>query len=253
MTRLHAVLAGLAAVAGSVLAAVGYLATNRWFGAGDLSCMILWSLPLGVLVFGAVLILRPRLTRLGYAWHYSILLPLGAALGIAWGVAAALILGGWIFAFSFPVFICWLVGGLSGGVAAAWTHVPRTWPLALALLALVALGDMRLNAYAQAPPPRLRVFVKANATPDEVRRVWEEVLGRPHPSGRGHDLRDGITGVGVTGYEDGSPILTVSLQKRIGSAYKESLLSSIRSSPLVARVEILPDEEPATMRRSVEY
>jgi hypothetical protein len=254
VTWLKAAIAGLVAVAGAVLAAVGYLATNKWFGSSDLRGMVFWSIPLGVMVFGVVFLLRQALTRFAYGWQYMALVPLGALLGIGWGVAAAFILGGWIFAFSFPVFFCWLAGGLTGGVVAAWACAPRTWPLALALLALIGVGNVRLNSSAQAPPPRLRVYVKPHASRDEVQRVWDEVLGYPRPSGQGgHSLRAGIRSVGIIGYEDGSPVFTVSLPKRMGSTARESLLAFLRSSPLVVRVEIVPDDEPATIRPSVEY
>ncbi len=44
---------------------------------------------------------------------------IGVLTGVLWTFAAALILGGWIGAFSFPVLYCWAIGGLLGGLVAA--------------------------------------------------------------------------------------------------------------------------------------
>jgi hypothetical protein len=50
MTRWPALLGSVIAWLASIVAAVSYLATNNWFGAGDLYGMAFWSLPLAVLV-----------------------------------------------------------------------------------------------------------------------------------------------------------------------------------------------------------
>jgi hypothetical protein len=141
---------------------------------------------------------------------------------------------------SFPVLFCWVFGGVLAGIAAAWINHPRSWPTGLLLvgIALAALG--RLNAYAQAPEPQMRVVVKPGATSDEVQRVWNEVLG--HPTGRGNEhymLRE-FSSVSAGGYEGESAILRVAIRKSTNQRQRDSLVALIRRSPLVVRIDTVP-------------
>ena len=253
MNRNSAVLGGVVAIVGAVGAAVVYLASNAWFGAGDLPAMIFWSLPLGIIIAVTVGVLSRRLAIARTRWHYVAFVPIGAILGFVWTIAAAFILGGWIGAFSFPVLFCWIFGGVSGGIAAAWINHPRSWPtgLLLAGIALAALG--RLNAYAQAPEPQVRVFVKPGATSDEVQHVWNEVLG--HPTGRQneHYMLPELSSVSASGYEGESAILTVAIRKSTSQRQLDSLVALIRRSPLVVRVDTVPARDTSSVRSSVSY
>jgi lysylphosphatidylglycerol synthetase-like protein (DUF2156 family) len=253
LNRNSALLAGVVAVVGALLAAAAYLATNAWFGAGDLPAMIFWSLPLGLMIAATLSVLSRRLARTRTRWHYVALVPIGATIGFSWTIAAAFILGGWIGAFSFPVLFCWVFGGVLGGIAAAWINQPRSWPtgLLLAVFALAALG--RLNVYAQAPEPRVRVILKPGATSAEVQRVWNEVLG--HPIGRGdeHYMLPELSSVSASGYDGKSAVLTVAIRKSTSQRQRDSLVALIRSSPLVVRVANVPARDTSGVRSSVSY
>lgn len=237
MNRNSSLLAGVVAVAGAVAAAAAYLSFNGWFGARDLPAMIVWSLPLGMMTAVTVRVLSRRLAGAKALWHYVALAPVGVVLGVAWTFIVAFVMGGWIGTFSFPVLLCWVFGGASAGIAAAWINHPRSWPTGLLVggIALVALG--RLNAYAQAPEPQVRVVVKPGATSDELQRVWNEVLG--HPTGRGaeHSMLPELAYVSASGYEGGSAILTIALRKTTSQRERDSLIALIRRSPLVLRVD----------------
>ena len=242
-------IAAVGAYTGSVLAAVAYLASNGWFGANDLPAMFVYSLPLAVLVYVAGILLDGR--RMG--WRYAGALVIGPLLGFLVYVGVALVLGGWIMAFSFPVLFCWIFGGLFGLTLAAWMPQPRTWPVALSLTVLAVFALLRLNAYARAPEPRIALYLKPHASPDEIQLVWEHVIGRPSETGQGFDLLEGISGAGVSGYAGEQPILTVSFWKRTSQHTRDSLTALIRQSPLVERVVIVRSSDTTGVRTSVSY
>ncbi len=253
MKRSPTWLAGVISVLGAFSAAVLYLAANAWFGAGDLFAMFLWSLPLGLIVAVTAGFLVPRLS-LGHAvTRYALLLPLGGLLGFLWTAVAAVLLGGWIGAFSFPVLFCWVAGGLLGGIAAAWLPRPQTWPAALALSVAVGGGLVPFNAYARAPEPWVRVVVKPGATPDEVDRVWTEVLERPGARPSEHAMLPGISSIAASGGDGASAVLTVSFRKSLSQSDRDSLIALIGRSPLVSRVERVPGDDTSGVHISTSY
>lgn len=244
---------GLGALLGSVGGATWYLAGNNWFGAGDLPAMLVWSAPLALLDALLVGSAARRLEGSSGWLRYGVLVPLGATVGVLWSIAAALLLGPWIGAFSFPVLFCWLAGGALGGIGAAAAANTRTWPVAVTLAAAVVLALGQLNAYARAPAPRVRVVVRPDATPDEVQKVWTHVLGRPTGRGDEHYMLDGLQSVAAIGEEGKSAVLEVSFRKGLSREERDSLVALIRRSPLVARVDSVPSAEPARVRVSSDY
>ncbi len=236
-----------------MLAAIAYLASNRWFGAGDLSAMAVWSLPLGAIAALVSLPLGSTPKNRRALLRYLLPLVGGPLVGISWTYFAALLLGGWIGAFSFPVLFCWVFAATCGLTLAAWLPQRSTWPWAATLLAvsIVALG--RANAYASAPEPRVTLYLKPGATPDEVQQVWETVVGRPSSTGQGHDLLPGISGVGASGYLGDQAMLTVSFWKGTRKTSRDSVIALILQSPLVQRIEPVPETDTSGVRTSVSY
>lgn len=244
---------GVVAVLGSLLAGAAYLAANDWFGAGDLAALLVWSLPLGVLVAVSMhpLVKRAPAQR---GWKaYSMSVVVGAGVGFAWSIAAALALGPWIGAFSLPVQVCWMAGGTAAGIATGWLGSPGSGRTALALGALLVVAVARVHAHALAPEPTVRVLVRPGASPDEVSRVWSTVLGRltgreGHPEE--HALLAEIAGVSASGYVGDTAILTVTFWKGIRDRQRDSVIALIGESPLVARVDTL-SAKTTRGRRSV--
>lgn len=214
--------------------------------------MVLYSLPLAGLVY---LLARSSWfqQRLAPSPRYLVAAVAGAGLGLLWALAAAILTLGWLAAFSFPVLICWMFGGVAGLVLGAWRERPSTWPIAAALLLLASLGAAQQFHYAQTPPPSAVLYLKPSATDEEVQRVWEEVVGVPHPSGQGHNLKEGISSVGVSGYEGDQALLTVTFWKSTSQARREQLLKEVAASPLVQRIEPVDPAEYQGIRRSVEH
>lgn len=87
---------------------------------------------------------------------------------------------------------------------------------------------------------RVRVVIEPNATPDEVHRVWSEVLGKPTAGTADRQLRDGIASVKAADGEGGSAVLIVQFSRGMTRRKRDSLVAQIRSSPLVARVDADP-------------
>jgi len=246
-------LVGGVTLSAAVGIALAYLAANHWFGSGDLTAMVAWSVPLAM----AVAVLTARLTRsLGAAGtlrYYIVLVPVGALSGWLWALCAAVILGGWIGAFSFPVLFCWVGAGVMGGVTAACLARPQSWPVSVVLVLGLAFGLAQLNADARAPEPRIRVVVKAGATQDEVEQVWTDVLGRRTGRGKEHYLLPSLSSVAASGVEGKSTVLTVSFWKSTRTTERDRVIAEIRRSPLVQRVDIVPLSDSSGVRASVSY
>lgn len=215
-----------------------FLAMNEWFGAGDLLPMITWSLPLAALLYLAIRAASRGFVLSSTLRRYVVFVPLGFLVGTAWTLLVALLLGGMIHAFSFPILVCWQVGGLLAGAAAAWLPSRRSWPVALGIT-LAATGAMFwFNAYAAAPEPRVDVVLAPGISHADAERFWEEVIGTRARGG--HQLRDGISGAGITDYEGTQPVITVRFRKRLSHIRRDSLIAHIERSQLVAKVLPVP-------------
>jgi hypothetical protein len=230
-------------------AALAYIASNAWFGVGDVPAMAFWSLPLVLLVyvllrfpwFGA----SPNVLR---AYIFAVVFGMGA--GLVWSLAAGLLLGPWIGAFSFPALACWLFAAVFGLVFGVWLHRRQTWPAAAAIVIVSSAGLAWSFVEGKTPPPTYVLYFKAGATDDDVQRVWEEVLGYRTPSG--FALRDGISGVAATGEAGDQQLLTLTFWKSTSEARRNALLDSIVASPLVDHFRPAAPGDPRA-RRSVEY
>ena len=103
----------------SMLATIGYLATDDWFGEADLPGMLFWSA-----VFSVPLsMLLVRLERKTIAWRVwlrcFVLVMAGAMIGMAWFFVLYLLLSELIYTLSFPAGLIWMASGASAGGFAA--------------------------------------------------------------------------------------------------------------------------------------
>ncbi len=107
-------LVGATGVAVSFLAALAYVASNSWFGSGDLVGFLWLSVPFGIVLSVAARLLRRDLS--GWSRHAALLASVaaGLVLGVGWAFLARLALGLSIYAFSFPVLYLWSAGGTAG-------------------------------------------------------------------------------------------------------------------------------------------
>jgi hypothetical protein len=111
-------LIAVAFLATAIVVAVGFLASRRWFGVGDLYAFSFWSLILSIPVVAVALVLGRLLARLHPTIGFGLAVILGGILGYLSTVAVWMMLGAWFGAFSFPVFYCWLGGAMAACVTA---------------------------------------------------------------------------------------------------------------------------------------
>lgn len=221
------------------LSAVGYVAANGWFGAGDLFAFAFWSLLLSSLVYPA-LRLFDRLSGTWPAWSaYLVAMPLGLLAAVISTVVIAAILGGWIGAFSFPVFHCWLGGTLASCATCVLVRRPKTWLAASFVVAGSFVSTIGLFKIIYAQPADLVIHIVPSATSEQIEMVWSEVLGIPHPSGRGHSFLPGIRSVSRADGE-GEARLRVTFARGTSVQRRAEVVTRILASPLVSRTSDLP-------------
>ena len=231
--------AGIGAISASLTVALWYLSRNDWFGLSDLKPMITWTLPFGA-IEGGLLAASVSRIRTSAVWlRYLVAVAVGSTIAAIWTLLAMLLLGGWIAAFSFPVALCWLVGGAFGGVVAAFVTATRTWPAAAVLSTLVFLALLKATAYAEAPQPTYRVVIRAGASQAAVDSVWTHVLSRPTGRVNEHAHLPGFRGIVLSGQEGESVVLEFVLDKSLSLDQRNSIVATVRSSSLVTRVDEL--------------
>ena len=99
-------------VGASTAAAVAFLASNDWFGKGDLRSFWIWTAMLSVPVVIIAMISGRLLAKLNPVVAIVPSAAIGAALGYGSTVVVWKMLGPWFGAFSFPVLYCWIAGAI---------------------------------------------------------------------------------------------------------------------------------------------
>ncbi len=240
-SRRPALLGALALAGVSWGVAAGYVAAHDGFGSGDLPGFAFWSLLLALPAYPILRIFDRRSANWSTASTYLAVAVLGTLAALASTSAVALIIGGWIGAFSFPVFFCWLTGALTAFACVPLLRRPATWLCALPTVALPIVGMVALLRVALAQPADLLVHIAHGTTPQQIETIWTDVLGTPHPSGRGHSH---IEGVGSISRSDGGGEARIRVSFRHGTCAERraEVVQRVLASPLVARTS---DLEPS--------
>jgi len=221
--------------------ALGFLAANDWFGAGDLVAMATWTMPLAGMLYISTQNAIRRLSHSSTFWRYVALMVVGGLTAASWTFLSSLLLGGSIGAFSFPVAICWTASGVFAGSAAAWNSSPNSWRTGVALMFCAAVLFAGLTMYTLVPERQVRVVMRPDSNRADEDRFWSEVVGRQEaPGSSGHTLLDGLSGVGVSGSEQGRPVFTVTFRQHLSQNKVDAIVAQLRGVPFIARVEILP-------------
>jgi hypothetical protein len=109
-----------AVVVVAVIEAGCWVVLHEGFGMGDLYALAIWSLPFGVVIALAGVVLRSWARPNRRAVRGSFAAALGAMLGVLWTLAMIQMMGPWFGTFSFPVLpILMIAGALTLGVVAA--------------------------------------------------------------------------------------------------------------------------------------
>ena len=109
----------------SSIAAIISLGSQDWFGVGDLSAFYYLTAPFVAITALIALGLGRLTTKRGLFIRYLICGFIGLIAGYAWTIFVAYSLGPWFYAFSFPVGVCWMAGGLFGLGSAPGLTRPR--------------------------------------------------------------------------------------------------------------------------------
>ena len=97
-----------------------YAFANWWiderkgFGRADLSSFVIWNAAFSALLFLLAFALTPTLGRRTAEWGSVLVVVVGVSSGFLFTVGNAIFLGPWFRAWSFPVLLCWAVGGTVG-------------------------------------------------------------------------------------------------------------------------------------------
>ena len=131
---------------GIAYVAVGFFTFRGPFGIfPDLSSFTFFTVPFTILISLALTQLSSHLQH--GAAKYLIVPLVGAVLGFIWTLFAAIILGPWFGAYSFPVIACWVLSGTAAGVAAASTLSIRDPRMAFHAGALLLLTFAASRTY----------------------------------------------------------------------------------------------------------
>jgi hypothetical protein len=166
----------------------------------------------------------------------------GGLVGLAWTLGVAVILGGWIGAFSFPVLLCWITGAAAAFSGVSALRHTRLWLPAIVFIGVLPAGMRAGSEWAFPQPPDAVVYFKPGTTRQEMNYVMNEVLSRPHSAGRGFAPLEGISSLG-TGDGHGGRGLRVSFWRGVRKSTREAILSPVRELDVVAAVV---DEKPVS-------
>ncbi|MCC6245942.1 MAG: hypothetical protein IT353_24125 [Gemmatimonadaceae bacterium] len=228
----------------ALLVSVGYAAAHvvmhDGFGRDDLPALVTWSLPLALGVAVVMNALSARVSRASAAATFVLYAASGAIVGLLWTLLVLLLLGDWIWTFSFPVLWCWVSGGFFGGLAAARMTHPRSWGVPSALIVLGATALVLITDAATEPERAIRVVIKADANDEEVDSVWMDVLSRRTGRGEEHSLLPSLSSVGRAPKDGRSSVLIAHFQSGTSQHVRDTVITQITRSPLVLRVDTLP-------------
>jgi hypothetical protein len=92
------------------------------------------------------------------------------------------------------------------------------------------------------------IYYKAGVNEDQINDFLQNVLGRPHPEGRGHYLRDGIVmSLRVYPAVEGHEATAITFSDRATQAQRDEIKRDVVSNPIVYKV--LENEIPAEVKK----
>ena len=144
-----AALAGITTFVTALALAALYVALHHGFGRGDLLPFALWDVWLALLVTAIGPATVARTQTLENARRVVVAIVIGVVTGVAFTLVVAAVLGGWFFAFSFPVLYLCAIGAAAGLVVAtiaAPTGLRRDGPSSLRCALLLGGGVLVLTA-----------------------------------------------------------------------------------------------------------
>ena len=96
-------------------------------------------------------------------------------------------------------------------------------------------------------PVSLLIFYKAGVTDDQIHDFLREVLSRPHPQGKGHNMRDGIALTFRAPPVEGHGATAVAFSADAAPSKREEIMRDVKSSQVVYKV--LENVAPADVKK----
>lgn len=161
---------------------------------------------------------------------------IGVLTGFAWTFAALFLTGGYLMAADFPVLYCWTLGSVLGLVIATNPGTKASTISAGGVVTSLVACVFALGIWLNRPSPVMRVYVRADATPSEVQKVWDEVLGDADPRG-GQALLPGTQDIGTVSDPWPGTVLQVGFDRFASRQEIATVEARLHASPLIARYQ----------------
>jgi hypothetical protein len=248
LTRWHALGPALLLAVVSWAVALVDVARDYWFGAGDLRPFAFWCLLAAAFAYPAMRSLQRYAARVRNVVLVSVASLAGLAFGVAWTFLVALILGGWIGAFGFPVLLCWIVGSVVGFLGSAVAIRPRVWLGAASFAVAVPVAAAGALAWLSQAPADAIVYFKPGTTHEQVAHVWNEVLATP--TERGTEHLDGVQSMAAAGDATRQGI-RLSFRPGTSEERKAEILSRTDSVPYVDEIVDTPRPTREDVRKAL--
>jgi hypothetical protein len=246
VNRWHALGPALLLAVVSWTVALAHVARNYWFDAGDLRPFAFWCVVAGVLAYPALRTLKRRTARAGSLLLLCIASLAGLVFAVAWTFLVALVLGGWMGAFGFPVLLCWIVGSVFGFLASAVVVWPRIWPAAGGLAAALPIATAAVLSWLSHAPADAIVYLKPGTTHEQATHVWNEVLATP--TERGFKHLEGVQSMAAAD-DDARQGIRLSFQPGTSEERKAAILALARAVPFVDEIVDTPRPTQEDVRR----
>ncbi|GIU83014.1 MAG: hypothetical protein D6823_15525 [Chloroflexi bacterium] len=159
-------IAAVACFLTSVAMSVVAITANKGFGYSDIMPFLILTLPLVIIIAAVKAMLIGILRWFPLVFRYIVAGIIGVIGGLLWAIIVAIYMGPWFSAFSFPVHLCWMVGGASGMIVGSNSYLRRALIAELAVIAVIGFGFLTMPRY-------ISDLLSKNQTLEVVGFVWK--------------------------------------------------------------------------------
>ncbi len=236
----------------STLIAVVYVIKNNGSGSGDLSGFLFWSCFAGLLAYPFLRLFSRWCTNRSLISAYIVGAIVASIYVVCWTYLVSMILGPWMMAFSFPVFICWLGGSMSAFLLVVVEKNVATWPIAIVVLLLTpALIAWGIEKSSPIPPPDIHVILKPGVSPNQVEGAWKLFQTPATPTWEGYNP-EGVAGTGSWDSNDQHGF-QLTFHANSDSLKRDAFIKRIIASPIVSEVEEFGNQNGKYVSNTLKY
>jgi hypothetical protein len=225
------VTAAFVALLASTIAAILLTARQQTLAESDLLVVLAYAIGFATLLGAIFRRFESRFKRLSPNYVYVSAMALGALIAFAWHAILGSVMGDWVMAVGIPVYLCWLAGGFSAGIALARLHSKSNLHLSVAIVVCIMVLLLATDK-ALADPRKLTVVLNGNASG----QFFRSVIGTPDSTPTAHGFVDGVVGASMTERSGSREVIEVQLGSYVSHARVKALTARIRSYPPVKSV-----------------